>query len=58
MFGCYLLEACCFLMRHRKGMDPEGKGGEEEVEGVEGEETVIRIYCMREEFVFNKKGEI
>lgn len=28
MFACYLLEACLFLMKYRKGMDPgEGKVG-------------------------------
>lgn len=27
--GCYPLEACSFLMRDRKGVDPEGRGGRE-----------------------------
>jgi hypothetical protein len=35
-FGCYLLEACSFLMRDRKGLDLEGRGGWEDL-GVEGE---------------------
>ena len=26
MLGCHLLEACSFLMRDRKGVDPEGRG--------------------------------
>lgn len=29
MFSCYPLEACYFLMRDRKGMKPEGRGGTE-----------------------------
>lgn len=33
-------------------------GGEgEEVGGVEGREIVIRIYCVRKESVFRKKGQ-
>ena len=37
MFGCYLLEACTFLMRDRKGADPEERGGGEELGGIEEE---------------------
>ena len=47
LFGCYLLEACSFLMRDRKGVDLDGRDGGEELGGVEGEETVICVYCMR-----------
>lgn len=36
MLGCYLLEDCSFLMRVRKGVNPEGRGGREELNGVEG----------------------
>jgi hypothetical protein len=32
MLGFYLLEACSFLMRDRKGMDPEGRGEGRELE--------------------------
>ena len=34
-------------MRDRKGIDPDGKRGGEELGGVEGGEIVIRIYCVR-----------
>ena len=27
VFGCYLLEACCFLIRDRKRVDPEVRWG-------------------------------
>jgi hypothetical protein len=29
-------------------VDPDGKSGKKEVEGVEGGETVIRMYIVRE----------
>lgn len=35
MFDCCLLEARSFLMRDRKGMDLDGRGGREELVGVE-----------------------
>jgi hypothetical protein len=31
------------------------KGGEEELGGAEGEETLIRIYCVKQKSIFNKK---
>lgn len=37
----------CFLMRSRKDVDLDGKGGREELRGVELGETAIRIYCIR-----------
>jgi hypothetical protein len=39
---CYLLEACLFLMRDRKGMDVDRRGTEEIGGGEEGE-TVFRL---------------
>lgn len=36
-------------MRDKKGVDPDGKVGEEELGGIEGGKTVIRI-CIRKEF--------
>lgn len=47
MFGYYLLESSSFQTRHQNVVDLEGTGGEEEMAGVEGGETLIRIYCMR-----------
>jgi hypothetical protein len=43
-------------MRDRKGMDPEGRGGREELGGVEGEVYIIRIDCMRKKSIFNKRN--
>ena len=54
MFGCYLLEAHSFLVRDRKGTDPEGKDGGVELGWEEGGETISSIYCMRKESIFNK----
>jgi hypothetical protein len=56
VFGCYFSDACSFLMRDRKGMDPEGRGGREELGGVEGEVYIIRIDCMRKKSIFNKRN--
>lgn len=36
-------------------MDQEKMGAGEKLGGVEGGETIIRIYCMRKESSFNKK---
>jgi hypothetical protein len=38
MFGGYLLEACSFLMRHKKRIDLEGSSSGEELGIVEGGE--------------------
>lgn len=53
----YLLEASSFLMRDRKGVDPDGRGGVEEPEGGEGRETALQLHCMRKESMFNKGGK-
>ena len=57
MFDPYLLEACSFQMRDRKGVDPNGRGGRDQLARREGGETVIMVYCMRKESVFDKKGK-
>lgn len=36
-------------------MDPEGKRDGEELGGVEGEEVMIRVYCLRKESIFDKR---
>lgn len=51
MLGCYLLEVYSFLMKERKGADLEGRVDREQLRGAEGEETVIRIHCMRKESI-------
>lgn len=45
-------------MRDRKGMDPDGRGCGEELEGVEGEKTIFHIQAilMWEENLFSVKG--
>ena len=54
MFG---LEACSFLMRDGKGEYLE-KREMGVLGGVEGGETIIRIYCMRKESIFNKNKQM
>lgn len=49
----YLRETCSFLMRERKGMDSNEREGREQLKGLEGGETIFRIY-MRKESIFNK----
>lgn len=43
MFCSYLLESCPFLKRDRKGVDPEGKGGGEDLGRAEEGETIIKL---------------
>lgn len=53
---CYdPLEACSLLMRRKKGSGSGWEGSGEKLGGVEGGETVIGIYCMRKESIFNKR---
>ena len=42
-------------MRDRKGVNPYGLRGEEELGGAEGGEIVIRLYYVRKKFFLNKK---
>lgn len=57
MFRCYLSEACPFLMRDREVEDMGGRGGVEELRGVERRETLIRIHCVRGKIYFNRRGK-
>lgn len=59
MFAFYLLEACFFLIKDWKGVGPVGWGQEDRKEegGIVGEETIIRVYCVRKESTFNKKAD-
>lgn len=41
--GCYLLDAYCFLMRDREGVDLDGRGCGEALGGVERGEIVISM---------------
>lgn len=47
MFGYYLLESSPFQVKDQNVVDLEGTVGEEEMAGMEGGETLIKIYCMR-----------
>ena len=45
-------------MRDSKGVDPDGRVGRVELGQVQERETVIRIYCMKKEPVFNGGREM
>lgn len=51
----YLLEACSFIVRDRTGMDPDERGGGEELKGTDRKETIIRIYHVKNESILNKR---
>ena len=53
LFGGCLLETCSFLKKKQSKMHPWEKEGEGYLEGMEGGETVVRMYYMREEPIFN-----
>ena len=44
-------------MRHRKGIDLDERGDREELGRVKGGETRRRIYYVKIESIFNKRGE-
>ena len=56
LFSCYLLEAYSFLMR-QKGTRSGWERRQKELGGVWVGEAVIKIYCIREESIFNKRGK-
>jgi hypothetical protein len=45
-------------MRDRKGVDPNRRGSKEELGGVEGGETIFRIYYMRKKSIFNRRESL
>lgn len=48
-----LLEVCLFSKRDRKGMGPDGRGGGEELGGVDGGGgIVIKIHYVRENKIY------
>ena len=51
------LEVCYFLMKDRKGVDLDGRGGGEELGGVEGGEIIIKIYYIRTKSIFSKNKQ-
>lgn len=38
-------------------MDPDGRGGGEELGGGDGRKIVFRMHCMRREFMLNKRNK-
>lgn len=56
LFSCYLLEAYSFLMR-QKGTRSGWERRQKELGGVWVGEAVIKIYCIREVSIFNKRGK-
>jgi hypothetical protein len=40
-------------LRHRKEVEGDGRADEEELRGVEGGNTIIRIYFIRKQSIFN-----
>lgn len=45
----------CFLIKDRKGAEPDGRGSREELGGAGGRETIIRTYCVKK-YILIKKG--
>lgn len=56
MFGLSSPGGLSFSEEETEGSGSEGVGIWEELGGVEQEKTVVRIYCMREESLFNKNN--
>lgn len=48
LFYYYPIEAYWFSNERQKGVDPDGRGHEKELEKIEGGETIIRSYYARE----------
>lgn len=44
-------------MKDKKGMYLDGRKGGEKLEKEEVGKTVFRIYCIRQAFIFNKRGK-
>lgn len=55
MFGCYLLEACFSLMRSRKGVELDGRGGREELGEIE-EGKLYSEYIVLKKNLFSIEG--
>lgn len=47
LYYYYLLGDCCFLMRDRKEMYLGGRGGEEELGGIDGTEPYQDVLCEK-----------
>lgn len=51
------LRSLLFSNERQEEIDPEGRGDGEELGVMARGETVLRIYCMRKESIFNKRGK-
>lgn len=49
IFWLLSLRKLLFSDGRKKGNGPSGRGGKEKLGGVEGGDTVVRIYCIRKE---------
>lgn len=48
------LDVCLLSNERQNSADQERRGGEEDLGGEGGGETLIRIYCMKNNLIFNK----
>lgn len=55
MFACSLLRPYSCLKGDRKGEDLEGRGSGQDQRGIEVGRTLIGMYGMRKESLFNKR---
>lgn len=53
LFCCCLLEVCSFCINERLMGSELGRGKEACLKGVEEGETVVEMYWMKEESIFN-----
>lgn len=54
----YLLKFCFFLMRDLKGMDQSRGKVEKNWDELEGGKIIIRMQCMKKEFIFNRRKKM
>lgn len=55
IFYYFLLKTVFLLMSDRKGVDLERRKEGEGLEGVEGEDSIIQIHCVKTGSLFNKR---
>lgn len=55
VFYCSLGSLFFSNERERTGVDSEKKGGREKLGGAEEGDTLIGIYCIRKQSIFNKR---
>lgn len=55
VFSCCLLEVCSFFKGNGRDVELEERGEVGGLGRLDGVETVVRLYSMKEEFIFNFK---